>query len=173
MRNLPRSRPGWSYHPAAFRALSLSVLCALHGCTAGAGAPGSSASMLESAGVEPDGLPTVLVVFQAADCASVRDRLLAWNDRNERVVGVLVGPRPKGARGVDQVTVDTGIQFPVVTSRAADRELTAAVRDLGYRRTPIVLGFDSGGRLRRVEPLDRETDSLRLDAFLRDIGDAE
>ena len=52
MRNPPRFRPGWLFHPTAFRALGLSLVCALHGCAAGPGVLASGAPMLGGAGVD-------------------------------------------------------------------------------------------------------------------------
>jgi hypothetical protein len=169
MRNLPRDRSGWHGHHTTSRAAWLALLIVLHGCASEDGDSESPASLLRHVGLEPDGVTTVLVVFQAADCASARDRLLDWNDRTVRVVGVLVGPQPEGVRGTDQVTLDVGLRFPIVTSRRADRRVTAALRALGYRSTPVAVGFDSSGRLRRVEPLDRAMGPERVEAFLSDI----
>lgn len=113
------------------------------------------------------GRPTAAVVFQALDCADARSALARWNGEVEGVdvVGVLVGPRPGEAGAVDDLLRASGITFEVV--RKPPRGLELRLRGLGYRATPLVLGFDAAGRLRAARPISTFRDRASVATFLR------
>lgn len=116
-------------------------------------------SLLARVGIDPDGAPktpTIVIVFQAADCAAAREDLLAWNDRDVRVHGVVVGAVPDGPRGLALVIGDAGLTFPVSPRTGGWWEGT--LRSMGYERTPILMAIDGTGRLREVGPLANYAD---------------
>ena len=109
--------------------------------------------LLAGAGVDRDGppAPVIVIVFQAADCSVAREDLLAWNGRDVRVQGVVVGAVPDGPSGLDLVIGDAGLTFPV--SHGTEGSLHDMLRSVGYERTPILLAIDAVGRLREAGPL--------------------
>jgi hypothetical protein len=96
--------------------------------------------------------PAVVLAFQESDCPELTVGLAAWNrvarGDSVAVYGLLIGER-RAARA-ERVRADHGLIFPIRPDPARRGE--RLLRSLGYRRTPIIAGFDPGGRLRFAAP---------------------
>lgn len=93
----------------------------------------------------------VLVVFQARDCPGAQESLRRWNAVSAAgavaVTGLLLGA-PADTAFQRRLLGEAGIEFGVVTEAGGAVGRLAA--SLGYERTPLVLAFDTLGRLALV-----------------------
>lgn len=98
--------------------------------------------------------PTLLVLFQPADCQSYTDYLRQWNalaDEGEvQVVGVPLNTH--GAAGKPVLDYFTP-SFPVRPELA--RPAARMLRQMGQSRTPVAVLLDGAGRPRMVVPPGR------------------
>lgn len=119
-----------------------------------------------------DRLPTVVVAFQIVDCADARAELQRWNDvRDVRVAGVLVGPVPRDDEVTSSILRRSGVLFPV--HRDGAPELERLLRSLGFRKTPVVLGFDALGRLVQTSSTANPVDHRLVDALVSRLTASE
>lgn len=96
--------------------------------------------------------PAVAVVLQLADCPELLGQLAELSDHHTKgelnvtgfVVDAVDDSQIAGALG------PTSISFPL--RPAQELSIVRAVRDIGYRNTPMILIFDEMGRLRLASP---------------------
>ncbi|MFL5542931.1 MAG: hypothetical protein ACJ8J0_28390, partial [Longimicrobiaceae bacterium] len=101
----------------------------------------------------PAGRPTLLVLYQPADCQGYADYLRQWNalasEGEVRVVGVPLNVRARRAPGEPAVDFFTPA-FPVREELA--RPAARLLRQMGQSRTPVAVLLDGAGRPRMVVP---------------------
>lgn len=157
------------------RAMAVLVLCAclvlaVNRRSALVASP-SARGVLEALDLR-DRLPAVIVAFQIVDCADARAELQRWNDvRGVRVVGVLVGPVPRDDEMTSSILRRSGVVFPV--RRDGAPELERLLRSLGFRKTPVVLGFDARGRLVQSSSTASHVDHRLVDALVSRLTASE
>ncbi len=91
----------------------------------------------------------IIVLFQMMDCAGSRQELALWNEVHRRpeiaVRGVLLDASAR-AEVNEEVLSGAGFEFEVVLGAPAGT--VDFVRSLGFTTTPVILAFDTAGRLR-------------------------
>lgn len=97
--------------------------------------------------------PTLLFVFQAADCPSYGPLMEAWTSLERRglVRAVAVGldfPEDTAAARALARNAGLGVSFRPDLARPAER----LILGLGFRRTPVTLLLDRRGRVRLALP---------------------
>lgn len=104
--------------------------------------------------------PTLLFVFQAADCPSYGPLMEAWTSLKRRGVvrAVAVGLDFPGDTAVARALAQSaGLELPFRPDLAGPAE--RLILNLGFRRTPVTLLLDRGGRVRLALPPPKKAGS--------------
>lgn len=122
---------------------------------------------VDAGGGGATGVPTVYVIFQAADCRTALHSMAVWSDIHRRklanVRGLLLDA-PSAGETRREVLANGGITFPVADADAG--EIGVVLKQLGYSQSLVAVLVDPLGRVRLALPWNA-TDSLQVDRLLQ------
>lgn len=111
----------------------------------------AAGQLLEDVGSPDSVAATAVLIFHEDDCPSSRRFSLALNDLSDtesvHVAGMIVGRHD--SEHVEDVRRGLGFEFAVRDGGHLDLG-SAFLRQIGYSQTPVVVLFDSAGRVRSV-----------------------